>query len=283
MKLMSFARGGKPSWGAVVDGGVADLGAKLGGKYPSLRAVLEAGALGEAAKAADGATADAALDDVAFLPVIPDPDKVLCVGLNYKSHIEETGRSDSDYPVLFTRFADTQVGHGQPMIRPKASTAYDYEGELAVIIGKTGRHVAQPDALKHVAGYACYNDGSIRDWQRHTHQFTPGKNFAGTGGFGPWMVTADEIPDPGSMHLVTRLNGEVMQDATTDLLIFTVPVLIEYISTFTALNPGDVIITGTPGGVGFKRDPQVFMKAGDTVEIEIDKIGTLANPIADEG
>jgi len=282
MKLMSFARGGAPSWGAAVDGGVADLGKAMGGKYPTLRAVLEAGALGEAAEAARGAKADASLDDVTFLPVIPNPDKVLCVGLNYKSHIEETGRSDSDYPVIFTRFTNTQIGHGEAMVRPNNSTAYDYEGELALVIGSTARHVKEADALKVIAGYSCYNDGSIRDWQRHTHQFTPGKNFPATGGFGPWMVTADEIPDPASMHLKTILNGEVMQDATTDLLVFSVPFLIEYISSFTELVPGDVIITGTPGGVGFKRDPQVFMKPGDTVEIEIDKIGTLVNSIADE-
>jgi len=282
MKLTSFARGGAPSWGAVVDGGIVDLGKAMGGKYPTLRSAIEGNALKEAAAAADGASPDASLDEVTLLPVIPDPDKILCVGLNYKSHIEETGRSDSDYPTIFTRFTNTQVGHGQPMIRPKDSDNYDYEGELALIIGTGGRHISEADALKHIAGYSCYNDGSIRDWQRHTSQFTPGKNFPGTGGFGPWMVTADEIPDPASMHLVTRLNGEVMQDATTDLLVFTVPVLIHYISTFTELVPGDVIVTGTPGGVGFKRNPPVFMKDGDTVEIEIDKIGILSNPIADE-
>ncbi|MDH3232253.1 MAG: fumarylacetoacetate hydrolase family protein [Alphaproteobacteria bacterium] len=282
MKLTSFARDGAASWGAVVDGGIVDLGKAMGGKYPTLRSAIEGNALKDAAAAADGASPDATIDEVALLPVIPDPDKILCVGLNYKSHIEETGRSDSDYPTIFTRFPNTQVGHGQPMIRPKDSTAYDYEGELALIIGTGGRHISETDALKHIAGYACYNDGSIRDWQRHTSQFTPGKNFPGTGGFGPWMVTADEIPDPATMHLVTRLNGEVLQDATTDLLVFSVPVLINYISTFTELVPGDVIVTGTPGGVGFKRNPPVFMKPGDTVEVEIDKIGILSNPIADE-
>jgi 2-keto-4-pentenoate hydratase/2-oxohepta-3-ene-1,7-dioic acid hydratase in catechol pathway len=254
----------------------------MGGKFPTLRSAIEGNALKDAAGTADGASPDATIDEITFLPVIPDPDKILCIGLNYKSHIEETGRSDSDYPTIFTRFTNTQVGHGQPMIRPKDSTAYDYEGELAVIIGKGGRHISEADALNHIAGYSCYNDGSIRDWQRHTSQFIPGKNFVGTGGFGPWMVTTDEIPDPTSMHLMTRLNGETLQDATTDLLVFTVPVLINYISTFTELVPGDVIVTGTPGGVGFKRNPPVFMKAGDTCEIEIDKIGILSNPIADE-
>jgi 2-keto-4-pentenoate hydratase/2-oxohepta-3-ene-1,7-dioic acid hydratase in catechol pathway len=282
MKFLSFEMGGSASWGAVIEGGVVDLGKAMGGKYPTLRSAIEGNALAEAAKAADGADADATVDEITFLPVIPDPDKIVCIGLNYKSHIEETGRSDSDYPTIFTRFANTQVGHGQPMIRPKDSDKYDYEGELAVIIGKGGRHISEADSLKHIAGYSCYNDGSIRDWQRHTSQFTPGKNFVGTGGFGPWMVTTDEIPDPASMHLITRLNGEVLQDATTDLLVFTVPVLINYISTFTELVPGDVIVTGTPGGVGFKRNPPVFMKPGDTCEIEIDKIGILSNPIADE-
>jgi 2-keto-4-pentenoate hydratase/2-oxohepta-3-ene-1,7-dioic acid hydratase in catechol pathway len=282
MKFLSFERGGAASWGAVIDGGVVDLGKAMGGKYPTLRSAIEGDALAEAAKAADSASPDATIDEITFLPVIPDPDKILCVGLNYKSHIEETGRSDSDYPTIFTRFTNTQVGHGQPMIRPKDSDKYDYEGELAVIIGKGGRHISEADSLNHVAGYSCYNDGSIRDWQRHTSQFTPGKNFVGTGGFGPWMVTTDEIPDPASMHLMTRLNGETLQDATTDLLVFTIPVLINYISTFTELVPGDVIVTGTPGGVGFKRNPPVFMKDGDTCEIEIDKIGILSNPIADE-
>jgi len=282
MKFLSFEKGGSASWGAVIDGGVVDLGKAMGGKFPTLRSAIEGNALKDAAGTADGASPDATIDEITFLPVIPDPDKILCIGLNYKSHIEETGRSDSDYPTIFTRFTNTQVGHGQPMIRPKDSTAYDYEGELAVIIGKGGRHISEADALNHIAGYSCYNDGSIRDWQRHTSQFIPGKNFVGTGGFGPWMVTTDEIPDPTSMHLMTCLNGETLQDATTDLLVFTVPVLINYISTFTELVPGDVIVTGTPGGVGFKRNPPVFMKAGDTCEIEIDKIGILSNPIADE-
>lgn len=283
MKLMSFVRGGKPGWGVAVEEGVIDLTRALGGKYPSLRALLAGDGLAEAAEAADGAKPDAGLKEIEFLPVIPDPEKILCIGLNYKTHIAETGRGDSDYPVIFSRYADTQTGHLQAMVRPNNSTSFDYEGELAVIIGKAGRHIAEEDALGHIAGYACYNDGSVRDWQRHTHQFLPGKNFPKTGGFGPWMVTADEIPDPASMTLVTRLNGEEMQRSGTDMLIFTVPFLIHYLSSFTELRPGDVISTGTPGGVGFKRKPPVFMKEGDTIEVEIDKIGTLTNPIADEG
>jgi len=278
MKLASFILNDTPTWGAVDGDKVIDMG----GMRPTLKDALAAGIFGEIAERVDEHEGSANLADVTLLPVIPNPDKVVCVGLNYKSHIEETGRSDSDYPVLFTRWADTQVGSGQPMIRPVNSTAYDYEGELAVIMGAEARHVKEADALDYIAGYSCYNDGSIRDWQRHTHQFTPGKNFPGTGGFGPWMVTTDDIPDPSSMRLQTRLNGEVLQDATTDLLVFSVPFLIEYISGFTTLRPGDVIVTGTPGGVGFKRNPPVFMKDGDTVEIDIDKVGVLSNPIKDE-
>jgi 2-keto-4-pentenoate hydratase/2-oxohepta-3-ene-1,7-dioic acid hydratase in catechol pathway len=282
MKLASFMVNGKATYGAATDGGLVDIGAALGAKYPDLKAALAAGALDEVTAAAGGAPTAGSVDDAHFLPVIPNPDKIVCIGLNYKSHIEETGRSDSDYPAIFTRWANTQVGHNQPMIRPNNSDRFDYEGELAVVIGKRARHVSEADALGHVAGYSCYNDGSIRDWQRHTHQFIPGKNFPGTGGFGPWMVTTDEIPDPSALELMTRLNGNEMQRSKTNLLVFDVPFLIRYISDFTALEPGDVIVTGTPGGVGFKRNPPVFMKAGDTIEVEITGVGTLVNPIADE-
>lgn len=282
MKLATFLLDGKETYGAVTDDGVVDLGARLGKEAADLKALIGGGHLGKAADAVKGAKADASVDAITFLPVIPNPDKLVCVGLNYKTHIAETGRSDSPYPVLFARWADAQVGHGQPMLLPKNSDKFDYEGELAVIIGTPARHVSKATALEHVAGYSIYNDGSIRDFQRHTHQFHPGKNFPGTGGFGPWMVTADEIPDPTTMRLITRLNGEVMQDSTTDLMVFDVPTLIEYISSFTQLNPGDVIVSGTPGGVGFARKPPVFMKVGDTIEVEIDRIGTLVNPIQAE-
>ncbi len=283
MKLVSFLRNRKPSWGVVVDnGGIIDCGAKLGKKYPDLRALLETKGVGAVKNWIKNKKPDTSLSKVTLLPVIGNPDKVLCIGLNYKTHIAETGRSDSPYPTIFTRFTNTQVGHGQPMIRPKVSEKFDYEGEFAVIIGRRGRHIAKPDALKYIAGYSCYNDGSIRDWQRHTSQFIPGKNFPATGGFGPWMVTSDEIRDPTKMTLLTRLNGQELQRATTDLLVFDVPTLINYISTFTELVPGDVIVTGTPGGVGFVRTPPIFMKAGDTVEVDVDKIGVLVNTIKDE-
>jgi 2-keto-4-pentenoate hydratase/2-oxohepta-3-ene-1,7-dioic acid hydratase in catechol pathway len=280
MKLASFRLQNKDTYGAVVDGGVIDLGKKL--KYPDLRSLIEAGALAEAADAVKGAKADAKLTDITFLPVLPNPGKIICVGLNYKTHREETGRAETENPALFVRFADSQTAHLQPLVKPKASDKLDYEGELAVIIGKAGRHVPAEKALDIIAGYSCYNDGSVRDWQNHTIQWTAGKNFPKTGSFGPWMVTKDEIPDPTKLTLTTRLNGNVMQHTTTDLLIWPIDVLIKYITTFTELRPGDVISTGTPGGVGFKRNPQVFMKAGDTVEVEISSIGILENPITAE-
>lgn len=278
MKLVSFLRNNKPTWGVAVEGGVVDCGAKLGKKYPDLKAVIANRGMADAKKfAASKKKPDVPAAKVKYLPPIGNPDKIICIGLNYKSHVAETGRSDAQYPTIFTRFANTQVGHGQPMIRPKNSEKYDYEGEVAVIIGRKGRHVAKADALKYVAGYSCYNDGSIRDWQRHTTQFTAGKNFPRTGALGPWMVTKDEIPDPHTLGIKTRLNGEVLQNANTSQLIFQIPRLIEYLSAFTPLSPGDIIATGTPSGVGFARKPPIFMKAGDVVEVDITGIGVLKN------
>jgi 2-keto-4-pentenoate hydratase/2-oxohepta-3-ene-1,7-dioic acid hydratase in catechol pathway len=220
---------------------------------------------------------------VTYLPPIPDPDKIICIGLNYLSHILEGGREVPKYPTIFTRFANSQVGHGQPIIRPKSSITLDFEGELAVVVGKRARHVAEADAMPYVAGYSCYNDGSVREWQRHTSQFTPGKNFPSTGGFGPYLVTPDEAGDIGkATKLICRLNGEVMQSATLDDLVFGIPALIAYCSAFTVLEPGDVIITGTTGGVGAYRKPPVWMKPGDVVEVEVSGVGTLRNPVAQE-
>jgi 2-keto-4-pentenoate hydratase/2-oxohepta-3-ene-1,7-dioic acid hydratase in catechol pathway len=277
MRLVSFLRDGRPACGVVVAGGVADLTARLG--VPSLRALLAAGRLAEAAAQRD---ADLPLEGLVFAPVIPDPDKIICVGLNYRDHVAETGRMVTEKPALFARFAGSQVGHGQPMIRPRVSTEVDYEGELAVVIGTSGRHIAAANALRHVAGYACYNEGSIRDWQRHTSQFLAGKTFASTGAFGPWMVTADEIPDPSRLTLQTRVNGQVVQHTTTDLMITPVPQLIAYISTVLPLLPGDVIVSGTPGGVGAKRNPPLWLKPGDVTEVEISGIGVLRNPVEQE-
>ena len=198
-------------------------------------------------------------------------------------HIREVGKKVEDYPLIFVRLTSTQVGHLQPIIRPNASDHLDFEGELAVIIGKPGRHIAKENALQHVAGYSIYNDASVRDWQRHTTQYTPGKNFPSTGGFGPWMVTTDEIPHPTKLRLTTRLNGDLVQNSGLDDFRFSIPEIIAYLSTFTQLLPGDVIITGTPKGVGAGRTPPLWMKPGDRVEVEITSIGKLVNPVAQEG
>lgn len=282
MRLMTFETNGKTSFGAVDGDGVIDLLAAMNGKYPDILSVLEAGALSEAESAAAGRSPDHALSDIIYLPVIQNPNKIICVGLNYEEHRIETGREPTGHPVLFPRYANCQVGHQQPMVKPKNSDKFDYEGEMAVIIGKAGRHVSREDALSLVAGYSCYNDGSIRDYQTHTHQYMPGKNFTATGAFGPWMVTSDEIPDPTVMTLTTRLNGQVVQQAKTDQMIFNIPHVISYISSFMELQPGDVIASGTPGGVGAKRTPPLWMKDGDTVEVDITGIGTLVNPIVNE-
>lgn len=275
MKLVSFTHHGKAGFGRVDGDDVIDLSSAV---LPDLKT-----ALAEGLSALPASGPRLSLHAVTLLPPIPNPDKIFCVGINYADHREETGRAATDYPTIFTRFADTQVAHGQPLIRPKASERFDYEGELAVIIGKAGRAIAEAEALTHVAGYACYNDGSIRDWQNHTSQFTPGKNFPGTGGFGPWMVTADEAGPVDQMTVTTRLNGQVVQHASCSLLIFNVAQCIAYISGFTELRPGDVISTGTPGGVGAKRVPPLWMKAGDVAEVEIAGVGTLRNPVVNEG
>jgi len=281
MRLASFRTAQGASYGAVTNQGIVDLGRRLGNRYSDLRTLLERDGLEEARKAT-GSAADYKESDVTWLPVIPNPDKIVCVGLNYEEHRQETGRDKTEQPALFLRLAESQVGHRQPILRPRESKNLDYEAEIAVVIGRAGRRISQKDSWNHIAGYSCYNDGSVRDWQRHTIQWTAGKNFASTGGFGPWMVTAEEIPAGALLTLSCRLNGERMQYATTEQMIFKIPKLIEYISSFTTLLPGDVIVTGTPGGVGARRNPPVWMKPGDTVEIEIDKVGVLVNSIADD-
>lgn len=220
------------------------------------------------------------LNDISFLPTIPKPGKILCVGLNYKTHRDETGLGkDSSYPVIFSRFADTLVAHGDSIIKPKASNKLDYEGELALVIGKSGRAIPEQDTFDYIAGFSCFNEASVRDWQRHASQYIPGKNFPATGGFGPYLVTPDEIDNLQDQHVSTRLNGETVQDQPISDLIFPIPYLINYISTFTPLQPGDVIVTGTPGGVGAARKPPLWMKQGDTVEVNVGQIGTLVNSV----
>lgn len=280
MKLISYVRKGQTGFGAIVENGIVDL-TGFGGAE-TLKEALELGLLPEIAADLENATPGLHMSDVALLPVIPNPSKILCIGLNYLKHKQETNRPDVEYPTVFTRYADSQIGHLQPMVKPAVSDRLDYEGEMAVIIGTGGRNIAEKDALAHVAGYACYNDGSVRDWQRHTFQFTPGKTFPGTGAFGPYMMTADEVGDYTQLPIQTRLNGAVMQDASLSDLLFPVGRLIAYCSTFTPLAPGDVILSGTPGGVGDKRKPAVYMFDGDRVEVEIGKLGTLVNPIIDE-
>ena len=280
MRAVSYQRGNQRGYGVAVGDLIADSSATLGDRYDDLDAIVHAGAFAELYDA--GATAETfAVDEVRLLPPIVGP-RIFCIGVNYRSHREEMGRDASDHPTVFVRFPSSLVGHAEPLVRPHASDRFDYEGELAVVIGRPGRRIPREYALEHVAGYSCFNDGSIRDYQRHTSQFTAGKNFDRSGSFGPWLVTADEIDDPSALTLTTRLNGEVMQHSTTDLLIFDVPEIIAYLSEFTELRPGDIIATGTPGGVGVARDPAVFMRPGDTIEVEISDVGLLCNEIAQE-
>jgi 2-keto-4-pentenoate hydratase/2-oxohepta-3-ene-1,7-dioic acid hydratase in catechol pathway len=282
MKLVSFTRRGTPGFGALVDGGLVDLTSRAVPHVTTIRQAILGGHLDFLDRYAKDRQAEMTLADVALLPVIPDPAKILCVGLNYETHRAETRRPDARYPTIFTRFADTQIAHGQPILKPRVSDALDFEAELAVVIGRGGRYVSEDQAMAHVAGYACYNDATVRDWQRHTHQFIPGKNFPATGAFGPALVTADEIDDYTTLSITGRLNGEVMQQASLADLIFPIPRLIAYCSSFTPLEPGDVIITGTPGGVGDRREPPLFMKAGDVFEVDIPGIGRLVNSIGVE-
>ncbi|MEM7465052.1 MAG: fumarylacetoacetate hydrolase family protein [Pseudomonadota bacterium] len=282
MKFVSFVRMGRVGFGAVRNSEVVNLTGKLKPGVRSLKRALADDLLGEAESYCANRSADFALSDITFLPVIPDPGKILCVGLNYQKHREETGRSPTDHPSMFVRFPDSQIGHRQSLIKPNVSDHFDYEGELAITIGRGGRNIAEGEALSHVAGYSCYNEGSIRDWQKHTIQFTPGKTFSGTGAFGPYLVTPDEVGDYSQLPIETRLNGEVMQKAELSDLIFSIPQIINYASTFTPLVAGDVIVTGTPGGVGFKREPPVYLKAGDIVEVDCGKVGTLVNGVVDE-
>ncbi|WP_339521576.1 fumarylacetoacetate hydrolase family protein [Pseudomonas sp. EL_65y_Pfl2_R96] len=282
MKLASFIVQGRSSYGVVEGDQIIDLESLKPTLGSDLKQAIGHNRLNELSAARLASLPRIPLADVTFLPVIPNPGKVLCIGINYATHVRETGREMPTYPMIFTRFADSQTAHLQPIVRPTASHKLDFEGELAVVIGKAARHVKHADALDYVAGYACYNDGSVRDWQKHTIQFVPGKNFPNTGGFGPWLVTGDEIGDPQDLELTTRLNGEVMQHTRTSDMIFDVRQLIEYCSTFTELAPGDVIVTGTTGGVGAFREPPVWMKPGDQVEVEIARIGTLRNSIVDE-
>jgi 2-keto-4-pentenoate hydratase/2-oxohepta-3-ene-1,7-dioic acid hydratase in catechol pathway len=279
MAFVSFIAEGRTTYGIARPDGVFDLGRRIGATLPDLRSLLTAQSLGLATSLPAPTTTDYATGQFTYLPILPNPSKILCVGLNYEEHRVETGRKKADYPTLFTRFADTLTGHQTPMLLPASSSAFDYEGELAVIIGKHGFHVPEDKAMDIVAGYSLFNDGSIRDWQRHTAQFTPGKNFPATAGFGPCLITPDEAGPLEQKSLQTHLNGQLVQSAHLGDMIFSIAQVIAYITAFTALSPGDVIATGTPGGVGFTREPPLYMRSGDTVTITIEGIGTLTNTI----
>jgi 2-keto-4-pentenoate hydratase/2-oxohepta-3-ene-1,7-dioic acid hydratase in catechol pathway len=287
MKLLSFAQGGRQSFGIVTDEGVVDLGRRMAGRHASLQDLIAASGLKEA-EAHAGAAPDYKLGEIEFLPVVSHPDKIIALQLNYRAHIEELKESafknipvPDKYPSFFFRTRGSHVGHLQPVVRPKVSDSLDYEGELAVIIGRRCRHVTREQALSCVAGYACYNEGSVREWQMRAPQITTGKIFERSGSFGPWMVTADQIPDPAALHLQTRVNGEVRQDSGVADLLFDVPTMISYFSAICELHPGDVIATGTPGRVGgFAK--LSYLQPGDLVEVEISGIGTLVNPVIAE-
>jgi 2-keto-4-pentenoate hydratase/2-oxohepta-3-ene-1,7-dioic acid hydratase in catechol pathway len=285
VKLVSYIRSGRGSYGAVVGAGIVDLGSRLGERYPSLRELIARGGLREAEQAARRESPDVPVDDTEFLPPIPAPEKILCVGVNYLDRNEEY-KDDSErprYPSIFMRTPGSVVGHGQPIVRPAESAQLDYEGEIAIVIGAPGRRIPAASASTHIAGLTCMNEGTIRDWLRHgKFNVTQGKNFDRTGSIGPWLVTADEFSGYDHLTVTTRVNGELRQHDSTSRLLFSFPYLITYISTWTTLRPGDVIATGTPTGAGARFDPPRYLRPGDRVEVEVSGVGTLANPVVDE-
>lgn len=280
MRLATVKLNGVQTFGAIVEGGFVDLGARMKGRCEDLAGLLAAGLVGEAAALCKGASADAALERLTFLPLNPRADaRMFALGVAYKDHQVETGRSPSEFPSMFSKHPQSLVGHGQPMVKPRISAMYDFEGEMVIVIGKAGRDIPQEKTLEHVAGYSILVDGSVRDYQQHS--VTAGKNFDESSAYGPWMTTRDEIPDWRQMLLTTRLNGQEVQKSLVGQLIWEVEFIVSYVSRFTRLLPGDAISTGTPGGVGARRVPQLFMKAGDSLEVEISGIGTLRNPIVE--
>jgi 2-keto-4-pentenoate hydratase/2-oxohepta-3-ene-1,7-dioic acid hydratase in catechol pathway len=281
LRLLSFRHEDSDSYGLLTNAGIVDLKKHLGRQAPTLKALLARGALPRAAEFAH-ATPDYDPDAIELLPVIPDPAHIICIGLNYEEHRAETARPVAAYPTIFLRTIGSLQAANSPLLIPRESEQFDYEGELAVVIGRGGRRIDEESAWAHIAGVSGFNDATVRDWQYHTHQFGPGKNFPLTGALGPVLLTCDELPANKTVRIETRLNGQVMQQAHTGQMIFTVPRLIAYISTFMTLMPGDVIATGTPGGVGAKRKPPVWMRAGDTVTVEIEGVGLLSNPCVKE-
>ncbi len=282
MRYVSYLLNDGVHYGVVKNDKVVDLKSRL--PYNDFVSFIAAGAHDQARQLMDREEGDHLYDSLTLLPVVPNPGKIICVGINYEDHRIEAGRDRTEHPMIFARFSESQTAHRAPIKRaPKVSTQLDYEAELLVIMGRRApRYTSRQDALKYVFGYSCYNEACHRDWQFHTRQLTPGKNFESTGASGPWIVSADEIPDPQNLKLQMRLNGQVLQDAHTSQMVWPIDVLIEYITCWLPLNPGDLIVSGTPGGVGFKRTPPIFMKPGDCAEVEIEKIGVLSNTIVDE-
>jgi 2-keto-4-pentenoate hydratase/2-oxohepta-3-ene-1,7-dioic acid hydratase in catechol pathway len=279
VRFVSFQYQHKYCWGAIDDDNVIELSYLA----PCLKSAISKSILPTSIADIENKETVLAFRDLSLLPPIPDPKRILCVGQNYVAHRDEMDGKATARPLIFTRYPSSLVAHNDNLIKPAESEQFDYEGELAVIIGKTGRRISAEHALNYIAGYSCFMDGSMRDYQYHTTQYIPGKNFDNSGSFGPWMVSADEIPDPGAgLSLQTRLNDKVVQQTTTDLMIFDIPTVIAYLSTFTTLEPGDVIASGTPGGVGYRRDPQLFMKPGDKIEVEVEAVATLTNIIDKE-
>ena len=283
MKIARFKIDGNPSYGVVVGNGIVDVGAKMGGTYPDVVDVLRAGALNRIAEFAGGRIPDHALDAVEFLAPVRGPNAVLAVGRNYGSAYEDMGTKFPGHPSIFMRRYEAQAAHRGNLVRPKASHLFDGEAELALVIGKSGRHIKEADAFDHIVGYSVFNDGTLVDWGDHTaRNVTPGKNFFASGAFGPWMVTADEIGDPTKLTITHRINGEEVQRGSTGEMIFSIPAILAYLSEFCELEPGDVITTGSPGGIRPRRDKGLYYRPGDKIEMEIDKIGILENTVVDE-
>lgn len=272
-KFTSYYRADKTiAWGRLDGDTIFDASSVA----PSLAGAIADGALASLAGYTENPVG---LAEVTLAPVIPNPGKIICIGVNYASHRDEIGKAAPQAPVVFARYADSQMGHGEDARKPRISPQFDYEGEVAVVISKPTHKVSKADAYDHVAGYAVYNDFSVRDWQRNASQWLPGKTWPGTGGFGPYLVTADEVGDVTKLEVTTRVNGEVRQHGAVADLINDIPSIIEYVSTFTPLAPGDVIVSGTPGGVGLFMEPQGFVVDGDVVEVEVTGLGTLVNVV----
>ena len=282
MNFISFLNNNEERFGIVFNNKVTDLTGQFN-NIKSLKELIQFNCLEEGRSYAKNNPGDIDINSIKLLPVIPNPSKIICVGLNYHEHVKETEKTIADNPVTFQRFNDSQVGHMENMIIPKASDNLDIEGEMAQKMKDSESHLSEDDALKYIAGYSCYNDGSVRDWQRHTKStFGMGKNFKKTGSFGPHMVLAQDIDDYKQLTIKTYLNGQVMQSASLSQLIFDLPFLISYVSKALPWRAGDVLVTGTPGGVGFKRNPPIYLKEGDKVDITISEIGTLSNTLQNE-